>query len=68
MTENELTPLERHEAIQKSYQNWLNAINQKSEDEILTEATNRYVIEDEIEAFIQGANWMQEQLKNETKI
>jgi len=68
MTENELTLLERHEAIQKSYQNWLNAINQKSEDEILTEATNRYVIEDEIEAFIQGANWIQEQLKNETKI
>jgi hypothetical protein len=63
MTENELTPSERHEAIQKSYQNWLNAINQKSEDEILTEATNRYIIEDEIEAFIQGANWIQEKLK-----
>ena len=34
-----------------------------SDEEILTESTNRYVIEDEIEAFIQGANWMQEQLK-----
>ena len=33
-----------------------------SEKEILTEATNRYTIEDEIEAFMQGANWMQEQL------
>ena len=63
MTENELTPSERHEAIQKSYQNWLNAINDISEDKILTEATNRYVIEDEIEAFIQGANWIQEKLK-----
>jgi len=39
-----------------------------SEDKMLTEATNRYVIENEIEAFIQGANWMEEQLKNETKI
>jgi hypothetical protein len=39
-----------------------------SEDKMLTEATNRYVIEDEIEAFIQGANWIQEKLKNETKI
>lgn len=33
-----------------------------SEKEILTEADYRYVIEDEIEAFMQGANWMQEQL------
>jgi len=34
-----------------------------SEDKILTEANYRYVIEDEIEAFIQGANWIQEKLK-----
>ena len=34
-----------------------------SDHAILTEATDRYVIEDEIEAFIQGAEWMQEQLK-----
>jgi len=34
-----------------------------SDEQILTEATNRYVIEDEIEAFIQGANWIQEKLK-----
>jgi hypothetical protein len=34
-----------------------------SDEQILTEATNRYVIEDEIEAFIQGANFIQEKLK-----
>ena len=34
-----------------------------SDEQIITEATNRYVIEDEIEAFIQGANWIQEKLK-----
>jgi hypothetical protein len=31
---------------------------------ILDEATNRYVIEDEIDAFIKGAEWGIEQLKN----
>jgi hypothetical protein len=30
---------------------------------ILDEANYRYVIEDEIDAFIKGAEWMQEQLK-----
>jgi len=34
-----------------------------SDKEILDVAYDKYVIEDEIEAFIQGANWMQEQLK-----
>jgi len=34
-----------------------------SDKEILNVAYDKYVIEDEIEAFIQGANWMQEQLK-----
>ena len=29
-----------------------------SEKEILIEATNRYTIEDEIDAFIKGAEWM----------
>jgi hypothetical protein len=33
------------------------------EQHILNEAYHRYTIEDEIEAFIQGAEWMQEQLK-----
>jgi len=38
----------------------------KGSDEqyILNEATYRYTIEDEIEAFIKGAEWMQEQLKS----
>jgi len=47
----------------QEYKDWLNEIPKISEDEILTEATNRYVIEDEIEAFIKGANWIQEKLK-----
>jgi len=34
-----------------------------SDKDILNVAYDKYVIEDEIEAFIQGANWMQEQLK-----
>jgi hypothetical protein len=34
-----------------------------SDKEILDVAYDKYVIEDEIEAFIKGANWMQEQLK-----
>jgi hypothetical protein len=34
-----------------------------SDEEIEKESNYLYVIEDEIEAFIQGANWMQEQLK-----
>ena len=34
-----------------------------SDEDILIEAINRYVIEDEIEAFIQGAKWYREQLK-----
>ena len=36
---------------------------ENDEQHILNEATYRYTIEDEIEAFIQGANWIQEQLK-----
>jgi len=34
-----------------------------SDKDIFNVAFDKYVIEDEIEAFIQGANWMQEQLK-----
>jgi len=34
-----------------------------SDKDILNVAYDKYVIEDEIEAFIQGAEWMQEQLK-----
>jgi len=37
-----------------------------SDEDILNVAYDKYVIEDEIEAFIQGANWMQEQLKSKT--
>jgi len=49
-------------AAEKYYQETF--VSKGSDEQyILNEATNRYVIEDEIEAFIQGANWMQEQLK-----
>jgi hypothetical protein len=34
-----------------------------SDKKILDVAYDKYVIEDEIEAFIQGANWIQEQIK-----
>jgi hypothetical protein len=34
-----------------------------SDKDIFNVAYDKYVIEDEIEAFIKGANWMQEQLK-----
>jgi hypothetical protein len=47
----------------KEYQDWLNEPPEISDEEILTEATDRYVIEDEIEAFMKGAKWYKEQLK-----